>query len=202
MEKNELINRINRVFGKEKYPVCRETSETFGGKPWNELDYQFLTDNSDSIYYLSREEFKYYLPAFLIAIVDKMFETNPLADIVINKLTLPAEIDALVLAEFMERAELTEHFSEAAFRRVLQAHQDWNSENIRHFIECMTAFNREQCLTIRYFLEYMEPHSVRLYYKPGAALQRYWFQFSEDMGEVPDVSSLPDISDTTDIAYI
>lgn len=63
-----------------------EEARLFKGKDWRVLDTFFLKENSDAIYAFTPEAFCYYLPAFLIAGMDRGQDGYFLADSVIRML--------------------------------------------------------------------------------------------------------------------
>lgn len=191
MAKNELINDIKVAFKDEEYPgdlqlvydnteyhlECMEIKKAFNGKFWYNLSENFLYEERESLFFFSKKGFKYYLPAFMIVAVEKSKEMDTLPDTIIHKLTLPAEIDTLLLANIIKRTSLDKQFSQIDFLQILQNQLQQNNKRIHNFIEYMAEFNEKQSIVIRQFLEYMSQYTNDLIYDPQIAIDRYWFQF-------------------------
>ena len=191
MEKEEIIVKIKKAFEKEQYPgdkfivydntgydlECVDISMAFKGKQWNNLHDNFLFEERDSIYFFSKEGFKYYLPAYMIVAVKEFDKMDTLPDIVIHKLTLPTEIDTVLMANGIKQYRIDKQFSSIDFNKFLQNSLKVKNKEIHNFILYMNEFNSIQKTAIKLFLEYMISYSEELIYDPYIALERYWFQF-------------------------
>ena len=189
MDKNELIKTIKMAFIEEKYPGdhdivydnsgqyldVEETRQNFSGKLWHELDNDFLFYNRDGLFFFSKNGFKYYLPAFMIAAIKDFNEIDEVPDIVIGQLLLP------------DRDEMLSFYGGLS-----QKHEDYKKMMLKnfdnHFKECqetffkrVNEFNIEQCKAIKLFLEYMEKYTDELYesHNPKTCLERYWKKYEK-----------------------
>jgi hypothetical protein len=82
MTKTELIEEIKNRFSQVPYPGDNDLTihplgldeifyDAIRGKTWQELDTEMLTYHHDCIGVLTTKGFQYYLPAFLIADIQK-----------------------------------------------------------------------------------------------------------------------------------
>lgn len=195
MTKEELIDEIKIVFGSEKYPgdshivyddtgfhlECVEVRRAFKDKSWQSLHENFIYEERESLFFFSKQGFKYFLPAFMIVAVGNPLKTDTLPDTIIHKLILPSEIDTVVLAEAIKRTRLDKQFSETDFYQILQNQLGQKNKSIHDFIDYMSQFDKEQSIAILHFLEYMKQYSEDLLYNPQTAIDRYWFQFEQDV---------------------
>ncbi|MDR1461091.1 MAG: hypothetical protein LBI78_05545, partial [Campylobacteraceae bacterium] len=158
------------------YPEYENLKNKFKGKQWYELENEFIFNEKDSLFFFGKKGFKYFIPAFMIASIEAFDETDNLPDIVIGKFTLPTEIDDIILANQIKLDSINRQNPERLndfFRNSLKE----KNKQIHTFIDCMIDFNKEQCKSIRDFLEYMTKYSDELYNDPQIAIERYWFQF-------------------------
>jgi hypothetical protein len=191
MEKKELIVNIENVFKNEKYPgdshiiydnncnypECEMLKKLFVGKLWNEITDNTLFEVRHNISFFSKEGFKYFIPAFMIATVKEFDEMDDLPDIVVGKFTLPTEMDTALLAHNIKLYRIDKQISSIDFNEFFQNALKQNNNEIHHFIECMGSFNEIQSETIKNYLEYMVKYEDDLYRNPKIAIERYWFQF-------------------------
>jgi hypothetical protein len=189
--KFELIKNIRNAFISEKYPgdshivydnsgyhlECIEIKDAFAGQSWYTLHEDFLFEQRESIIFFSKEGFKYYLPAYMTVAINKFREMDTLLDTVINKLTLPTEVDDVLVATGIKQYQLDKRFPSIDFNEVLQNSLKMKNKSVHDFIEYMNGFNREQCIAIKSFLEFMIQYADDLIYNPQIAIERYWFQF-------------------------
>ena len=192
MDKQALTQAICHAFSAGSYPGdtnlvynnsdehwdCKATREAFKGKQWQELDNDFIFNERDRIFFLSKEGFRYYLPAFLIALVNNFYEMDTLCDIITGKLTLPAEIDIMIMSHELHKYQMKGQQHQLQLDLFLQKQFEETNNDIQHYIDYMSLFSKKQGYAIRCFLEYMnDNYRDDLAYDPGIALKRYWFQF-------------------------
>lgn len=97
--KETVKSQIRDAFGRTRYPGDNwlpYDDEGFAtalrGKTWQDvIDAEFLVPIRDCIFFLSCEAFRYYLPGFLIAILDYHSELDYFPDALVRKLA-PQEL--------------------------------------------------------------------------------------------------------------
>jgi hypothetical protein len=190
LDKLELIKNIRNAFISEEYPgdsnlasnnasvypEYENLKNKFKGKQWYELENEFIFNEKDSLFFLSKKGFKYFIPAFMIASIEEFDEMDDLPNIVIGKFTLPADIDDIILANKIKLSNMDWQNPEK-LSDFFQSTLKEKNKQIHTFIEYMIEFNKEQCKSIRDFLEYMVKYSDELYNDPQITIDRYWFQF-------------------------
>jgi hypothetical protein len=191
MEKEVVITKIEEAFKDEKYPgdslivydntgyhlECLEIRNAFKGKSWDHLHENFLFEERSSLYFFSKQGFKYYLPAFMLISIRKYADMDDLPDIIIGKLTMPAEIDTVIMANKIKQYRIDKQIPSVDFNEFLQNSLKGMNKEIHDFIDCMTGFTKEQSTAIKLYLEYISQYSDDLINNPAIALERYWFQF-------------------------
>ncbi|MCV9930661.1 hypothetical protein OIU80_00065 [Flavobacterium sp. LS1R47] len=195
MEKNNLIEKIKIAFEREKYPgdnnivynnskdhfECNDLKNQFIGKKWNEITNDLLFENKDALPFFSKEGFKYYLPSFMIFILNDYYESDTLSDNLISLLTLPQEIDLVVMAKDINKFELDKKVPEFDFESFLYQQLETVDERVKSFITQVKLLNNEQSKLVLQFLEYVQTNFSNEYInnpiKPKTAINRYWFQF-------------------------
>ena len=117
--------RIVAAFANARYPgddnigydktgehlECKQVAEHFRGTTWQNVDLAFLqkygkgADVSAALTFMSPEAFRYYLPAFLLAVAEHFGEVDVLVQTVISSIT-PRRDKNRTLVEFVrERLE-------------------------------------------------------------------------------------------------
>lgn len=81
-QKHEMVRSF---FGEENEQIQRE----FTGKHWHEVSVEMLHDNYYTIQFFSPKAFRYYLPAFVEAIILYPEKVNDLPDEVVSYLVPP-----------------------------------------------------------------------------------------------------------------
>lgn len=96
-----LVRQIEDAFADTPYPesACREDSSSaavetadFLNRPWQDLTLKELVRNHESVFFMSSDAVRYYLPAFLISSVLHYAEANPIPDTLVFLLR-PAETE-------------------------------------------------------------------------------------------------------------
>jgi hypothetical protein len=151
--------------------------EVLTGKSWDSLTQKEIFSIRKYIPFFSKEGFKYYAPALMIAAIDELDEMDDLPDLLVSKFTLPAEIDIVMSANSVKEYHIDKSLNDFDFNEHFQTMLKYNNESIHDFIEFMAFFNKEQTIAVKSFLEYMIQYADDLMYDPQIAIERYWFQF-------------------------
>jgi hypothetical protein len=193
MNKDIVINAIRKAFAVEKYPADKSLAysgqddheidlikQNFTGKLWQNLDMDFMLKNKDSIYFFSKYAFKYYLPAFMITIIENFDKLDDLPDIIIGQLLVQEKEDIVQLYEKLKsyspipalENQLTKDEYDELQKIMLKT---FDRDQIEKY-ELLNQFNKEQCMSIKMFLEYMQKYENELYesHNPQLVLERYW----------------------------
>jgi hypothetical protein len=88
-KRHELVEEIRQAFAYTPYPSGQVLDE-FAGKHWSELPIELIQTYRDDLGTFSSEEFRFYLPAYLIAIILHPDKADILCDNIIYKLSPPA----------------------------------------------------------------------------------------------------------------
>jgi hypothetical protein len=105
--KDEIKGKIMETFAGVEYPgddnlvydnsgyhlECNEVKAIFRGKKWQELDLLTLRRNRDSVFFFTPEAYHFYLPSFLICILDDHDEADAITDTVLYSLTTRGKSD-------------------------------------------------------------------------------------------------------------
>lgn len=194
--KKEILKKINDAFFTDIYIgdedivynnsidhlECNELKKQFSGIKWQDVSFELMFQNKDSLPFFSTKGFKYYLPAFMIYIVSDYYGSDTLADNVISKLTLPEEIDSIKLAQSIKQFDIDAKLPEFDFEGFLYEQLENIDDNIKCFIEMVSFFSIEQKIIIHDFLKYIdENYQEDVQYSvlnPKLAIDRFWFQFT------------------------
>lgn len=96
----EIINEINKAFGKLRCPpddlLVRgddiesvEIKNAFKGKHWEEIDSKFLLNEyRESLLFFSPMAFRFYLPAYMIVVLQKFDQADIITHLLVNALTV------------------------------------------------------------------------------------------------------------------
>ncbi len=170
MEKSELIEEINKAFSKNSFPERgnivnnqqyfetqsdfeseeKEVIKIFEGKKWQEIDTDKLVYENGALALLSDEAFNFYLPAYMILIVQDPEKADILWDYTISSLKLPEEQDFNINKGDIEKSR-------------------------KYFYNKMEGFSVEQKVSIKHFLEYL--FSLEDEETEKLAIGNYWGKF-------------------------
>jgi hypothetical protein len=79
----------DRIVPDESDPESREVADSFRGKRWKDMPLQLIRQHSQSLPLFTPLAFRYYLPAFMCALVDSYYDADILRDTVLFNLTPP-----------------------------------------------------------------------------------------------------------------
>jgi hypothetical protein len=184
MEKDELIQLIKSAFLFEPMPngddivydpqtADEGIEQIYSGKLWYELDYKFILENRNGIYFFSNNAFKYFIPAFMIASIEYFEETDDVPAVVVSIFTLPEKADIVNQFNYLKLYNNSIGHDEELMKELLKN----NDDQRKWFLERMSVFNESQCKTIIKYLKYMEQYKDDLYNDPKIAYERYWRRF-------------------------
>jgi hypothetical protein len=193
MNKDIVIEAIRKAFEPEQYPGDENLAYTgqddyeidlikqnFAGHPWQNLDKDFMVGNRDSIHFFSKHAFKYYLPAFMIAIIEDFDKLDDLPDIIIGKLLVPEREDIIKIYDAAKSYPtipgLENQLTNDEYDELKEAMLNTFERDKQETYELLNEFNDEQCNAIKIFLEYMQKYESELFESnnPKIVLERYW----------------------------
>lgn len=197
MNPQALIAEITAAFHEEPYPgdenivydntgthsECEEIREAFKGHRWQQVPDEVLSMENTGLSCMSEQGFKYYLPAFMCALLRDRTIVGGGIDMVILMLKLPTEIDIAVVAEQLQRYAVPSKVPTALLNDVLQNQLAQTNDSINEFVTRASQFTQAQGRAICHFLTYIrdkfnEEDDAFLNSEAGLAIRRYWFQFS------------------------
>jgi hypothetical protein len=186
MTKDELIKTIVTSFSTSKRPGAEKlvsgtsgeaitTKNIFIDKRWNEINTADIIRHNSALGFLTDEAFRYYLPAYMLLLLNKMEEADTLATNVVYHLTLPLEVDQHILLHFLSQSNNTNEGLEKFLLNELKN----STKNAGAFIRRMNGFTHHQGECINSFLLFLNK-SFSEYYdgQPQMASDRYWFKYA------------------------
>ncbi|RGI73718.1 DUF6714 family protein [Bacteroides uniformis] len=191
MDKKLLIEEIKAAFTKVEYPKqitydisgnhleCLEVENMFRNKEWRSLPDNFMFEERSALFFFSPEGFHYYLPAFMIFSLHDFVGADNIPDAIVRMLTLPTEVDTIILANAIKEYRLDKTISNLDFSEILQNNLNHINESINAFIKRAVLFDSQQGRAVFHYLEYIKKEFAYnwLNNEPQNAIQRYWFQF-------------------------
>lgn len=195
MNKEKIVTEIKSSFKQNEYPGddnivydnskehddCFEVRRYFQGKKWDEISNDFLFKIKHGTTFFSSKGLHYYLPSFMLFILNDFNGADVLVDNIISELTLPIEIDTVIMANAIKKFKTDEKMPEIDFEYILNQQLESNNDRVKSFIGFTSLFTNEQGLSVKSFLEYLiKNHGSDYQYglvNPQIALDRYWFVF-------------------------
>lgn len=107
--------------------------KAFEGRCWQEMSHEDLLENYDAIYFFNDEAFRYYLPAFIIDVLQHFDDADHLVD----------EVPAALVPPSQREGEAS---FKSAFARLISRDTD------ARFEERVAGFSRQQERAIQAFL--------------------------------------------------
>ena len=155
---------------------CVEVRQAFQGKNWSEVPSEVLLHENTSLYLMTAEAFRFYLPAYLLFVIQDFDRADILPETTVHCLTLPLEVDDLVRVEFFHARP---HLISAELKKFLVEELGRSNQKIHQFMDRMSNLSREQGKAIKYYLEYLSKHHEDYFLsrEPEIAIERYWFIF-------------------------
>lgn len=190
----QLIAEITAAFKEEPYPgdssivydnsgfhlECIEVRDAFKGHSWQELPDDVLSAERTGLSFMSREGFKYYLPAFMCSLIRDSSVVDDGISMIIQLLRLPTEIDIALMADKIQRYDVASKLPDVDLNEVLQNQLTHTNKSVNTFIARAIQFTTAQGRAIYHFLVYTrdEYGDEFLSGEAGLAIERYWFQFA------------------------
>ncbi|HEX8327719.1 MAG TPA: DUF6714 family protein [Hymenobacter sp.] len=194
MKHSELIAEIKAAFEDEPYPgdanivydntgfhlECIEIRDAFKGHKWHEVPEDVLSTERTGLAFMSKAGFKYYLPTFMKSVLDDSSIVDDGIGMIVQLLKLPAEIDIAVVAEQIQRHDVSSMLPDVDLNEVLQNQLTQTNSGISTFIARAGQFTAMQGRVIHHFLVYVRDEFGDDFLSTEAelAIQRYWFQFA------------------------
>ena len=194
MNQSELIAEITAAFKDEAYPgdsnivydntgfhlECIEIRDAFKGHWWQEVPDEVLSTEQTGLSFMSKEGFKYYLPAFMCSLLRDSSIVDDGIGMVVRLLKLPTEIDIAVVADKIQRFEVAGQLPDVDLNEVLQNQLQQTNSGVNTFIARASQFTPVQGRAIYHFLIHTcdEFGDEFLSAEADLAIQRYWFQFA------------------------
>ena len=194
MNQTELIAEITASFKDELYPgdssivydnsgfhlECIEIRDAFKGHTWQGVPDSVLSTEQTGLSFMSKEGFKYYLPAFMCSLLRDSSVVDDGIGMVVLLLKLQTEIDIAVVAEKIQRYEVGGKLPDVDLNEILQNQLAHTNAGINTFIARANQFTQAQGRAIYHFLTHTRDESGDEFLSNEAdlAIQRYWFQFA------------------------
>lgn len=185
MNKEQIESLIKKNFNPSialKHEITNGTSgesieikNAFFNKKWIELDSKLLKYHNSALSFFTEEAFRYFIPAYMIFLIDDIKSADLLSDNVILHLTLPLEVDNLRLINSINQSGYMTEDIDSYLREEIKS----SSKRVNSFIRLMKGFTSSQSNCIRLFLEYIFKQFPEYYpnQEPLIAIERFWFQF-------------------------
>lgn len=96
-----LAKQIREAFADATYPGddnliydsrdvgARQIADAFRGKHWSEVPFETLLYHNDALHFFSPEAFRFYLPAYLLAVLERYEDADILPEMLVGVLTAP-----------------------------------------------------------------------------------------------------------------
>ncbi len=140
MQTGELIKRIESAFREEKYPgddglthgssmEAVEVGDFLRARRWQDLRLGELARNHASLFFMTPEALRYYIPAFLVAAVRDYDDSDQIPSSLLSLLSPFALNDSDYQTRFRQRYELFNDSQRDAIRAFLEYLRDTHSED-------------------------------------------------------------------------
>jgi len=140
MRPEDLADQIEKAFGPEQYPgdnrlakgssmEATEVSTFLRGRRWQDLSVEELTRNHESLFFMTADAVRYYIPAFLIASVRHYDDSDQIPSTLVFFLNPCAMNDPHYQSRFRERFGLLNDSERNAIKAFLEHLRDTHSED-------------------------------------------------------------------------
>jgi hypothetical protein len=193
LNQNQLVVEVTAAFKDELYPgdlsivydssglhlACIEIREAFKGHLWQDVPEDVLSTKQTGLSFMSKEGFKYYLPAFICSVIQNRSVVADGLNVMLMLLKLPTEIDTLIVEQSIELFKTPSNALNIALGDFLQKQLVSTNERLNNFFVRVSQFDEPQRQAICHFLVYVrdEHNEPSLKQEADLAIQRYWFQF-------------------------
>ncbi len=152
------------------------TKRIFIDRLWTDVSRADIIYHNSALGFLSDSAFRYYLPAYMLLLLEDIYRADIVASSVVNQLTLPLEVDQLRLMNFLA---LSGNPYQSLDDFLLEELRN-STENVAFFIRRAAGFTPQQGRCINAFLislnelypDYYDEH------EPLIASKRYWFKYT------------------------
>lgn len=187
MKREEIVRQIKFVFTTKNIPKPDSTINSnsgeaisikriFTNKEWIEVNQEDIIYHNSALGFLTHTAFQYYLPAYMMMMLNDIYKADIVASKVVNQLTLPLEVDNLRLMNFLARIQN----ENKGLENFLLDEIKHSTDNVAYFIERMNGFTFDQGLCINNFLNYLNNCHSDYFDEEEAAIasKRYWFKYT------------------------
>ena len=138
MRADEVVQQIERAFNGERYPgdnrltqgssmEAAEIRDFLRSRHWQDLRLDELVHSHASLFFMTPEAVRYFLPAFLIASVQHYDDSDQIPSTLLFFLNPYAMSDSAYQSRFRERFESFNNSERAAIRAFLEYLRDTHS---------------------------------------------------------------------------
>ncbi len=188
MTKDLLIKMIFSAFSISNMPNANnivssnsgeaiEIKDIFISKKWDQVLNPDIIFHNSALGFLTDDAFRYYLPTYMLLLINNLYESDIVASSVVNQLTLPLEADQKCLIDYISKNSNIHEGKDEFILTELK-----NSTKIADsFIKRMNGFTQQQGKCILNFLQYLSEVYPEYYdeSEPKIAIDRYWFKYSQ-----------------------
>ena len=178
--RQNVAKQIEEAFADTPYPGdnnigwgCgsegKEFEEVVRGKHWKDLTLDFIIKHRSNIHCMTTDGFRFYLPAFLLAIVWHWEEVDTLPIGVFRSLTPPDYVDAERIFQLFPNLNNISSISDDV------------DEQMYHFIRQIRVFSMAEKSAVKLFLETypdLFPQEIYLYDRVKRAFE-FWYRFEQ-----------------------
>jgi hypothetical protein len=140
MRAEEVAEQIRQAFSTAPYPgdnrltqgssiEATQVSNFLKGPRWQDLGVEELAPNHESLFFMTREAIRYYIPAFLIASVRNYDNSDKIPGTLLFFLNPHAMRDSEYASRFRERFDIFDDSERGAIRVFLEYLRDTHSED-------------------------------------------------------------------------
>jgi hypothetical protein len=140
MRAEEVAEQIRRAFSAAPYPgdnrltqgsslEATQVSNFLKGRRWQDLGVEELALNHESLFFMTPEAIRYYIPAFLIASVRHYDDSDKIPGTLLFFLNPCAMTDSEYASRFRERFDVFDHSERGAITAFLEFLRDMHSED-------------------------------------------------------------------------
>ena len=186
MTKQDMIKKIYAEFSTSGMPDSNDLvkgpsteamtiKNIFINRIWTELNKEDMILYNSALGFLTKTAFRYYLPAYMIILLNDPYEADIVSNIVVNRLKISLEVDHLRLMHFFSKHQALGADTE----RFLLEEVKNSTRDCAFFMEHMDGFTRGQGRCINEFLLTLSELYPDYYdeKEPVVASERYWFKY-------------------------
>ena len=142
-DKSELVKQIRDAFADVPYPGdnhlsynpedlgANQIADAFRGKHWTEVPFETLLYHNDALHFFTDEAFHFYLPAYLLAVLERYDDADILPEMLVGVLTAP-DPEAPDYSFFQQKFKSFTSAQEAAVKAFLEYLMKTYPDHYRH----------------------------------------------------------------------